>query len=48
MRKSGFLVVGGLLALLVGVPHTGLTQPSSAEFHKLLQDIEAVEFTDYQ
>ena len=42
MGKSGLLVVGGLLALLVGVPHTGLTQPSSAEFHKLLQEIEAL------
>src|SRR5262245_18060116 len=42
MGKSWILVVGGLVALLVCVPHIGLTQPSSAEFHKLLQEIEAL------
>ena len=42
MRKSWFLVVGGLTALLLVMPRIGLTQPSSAEFNKLLQEIEAL------
>ena len=42
MGKCWFLVVGGLMALLLFVPRMGLTQPSSAEFNKLLQEIEAL------
>ena len=42
MGKSWFLVVGGLMALMFFVPCIGLTQPSSDELHKLLQEIEAL------
>ena len=42
MGKSWFLVVGGLIALMLCVPHVGLTQPSSDEFNKLLQEIESL------
>lgn len=42
MGKSWFLVVGGLIVLTLFVPRIGLTQPSSAEFNKLLQEIEAL------
>jgi len=42
MRKSCFLVASGLMVLMLCIPHIGLTQPSSAEFNKLLQEIEAL------
>ena len=42
MGKSWFFVVGGLIALLLCIPHIGLTHPSPDEFHKLLQEIEAL------
>ncbi len=42
MRKLWLLVGEGLLALMLCVPHTGLTQPASDELHKLQQDMEAM------
>jgi hypothetical protein len=42
MGKSWFLVVGGFMALLLFVPRLGLTQSSSDEFNKLLQEIETL------
>jgi protein-disulfide isomerase len=42
MRKSRFLTGGGLVALLLFVPHVGLAQPSSDEFNKLRQEVESL------
>ena len=42
MRRSRVLVGAGLVALLLFAPHMGLTQPTSAEFNKLLQAIESL------
>jgi type II secretory pathway component PulM len=42
MRKLWLLVGEGLLALMLCVPHTRLTQPASDELHKLQQDMEAI------
>jgi len=42
MEKSRFLIGGVLVALMLFAPYVGLTQPSSDEFNKLLQEIEAL------
>jgi hypothetical protein len=42
MRKRWFGVGEGLLAVILLVPQGGLTQPTSEEFNKLLQDIESL------
>jgi hypothetical protein len=42
MRKRWFRVGEGLLAVILLVPQGGLTQPTSEEFNKLLQDIESL------
>ena len=42
MRRSRFLVGGGLIALMLCAPRVGLPQPSSADFDKLLQAIESL------
>ena len=42
MRKRWFLVEKWLLAFILLVPQAGLTQPTSEEYNKLLQEIEAL------
>jgi len=42
MTRSRLLIWGGLMALLLCVPRLGLTQPSSEEFNKLHQEMDAL------
>jgi type II secretory pathway component PulM len=42
MRKQWLLVGAGLMACLLLVPHVSLTQPTSEEFNRLLQEIESL------
>jgi len=41
-RRSRLLVGGGLIALMLCAPQISLTQPSSADFDKLLREIESL------
>src|SRR5262245_26887864 len=42
LRSSRLLIGRGLVALMLVVPSVGLTQPSSTDFDKLLQEIESL------